>query len=72
MNATRPEFLSTLVVSFPQGPWNATANAFPDLRPLLTQPRCLGELENHDGMLELEQTGIPQRPLHPNALVLKV
>ncbi|MEH6499263.1 MAG: radical SAM protein [Pseudoalteromonas distincta] len=68
MNATQPEFLSTLVVSFPQG-LERYRERFPDFEPL-DQPRLFRELENLIGMLELDNS-VFRSDHASNALVLK-
>ena len=68
MNATQPEFLSTLVVSFPQG-LERYRERFPDFEPL-DQPSLFSELENLIGMLELDNS-VFRSDHASNALVLK-
>lgn len=68
MNATQPEFLSTLVVSFPQG-LERYRERFPDFEPL-DQPSLFRELENLIGMLELDNS-VFRSDHASNALVLK-
>ena len=68
MNATQPEFLSTLVVSFPQG-MARYQERFPDFEPL-DQPALFREVEQLLDGLELRQTTF--RSDHAsNYLVLK-
>lgn len=68
MNATQPEFLSTLVVSFPQG-MARYQERFPDFEPL-DQPALFREVEQLLDGLELQQTTF--RSDHAsNYLVLK-
>jgi hypothetical protein len=54
MNATQPEFLSTLVVTLPLGEQRLRAS-FPDFTPLAV-PELLGELETFVAALQLERT----------------
>lgn len=68
MNATQPEFLSTLVVSFPQG-LERYRERFPDFEPL-DQPSLFSELENLIGMLELDNS-VFRSDHASNPLVLK-
>lgn len=68
MNATQPEFLSTLVVSFPQG-MERYQERFPDFEPL-DQPALFREVEQLLSELDLQQTTF--RSDHAsNYLVLK-
>jgi radical SAM superfamily enzyme YgiQ (UPF0313 family) len=53
-NATQPEFLATLVVSFPKGDARLRA-AFPDWEPL-NVPGLLREMEQFIGQLALQRT----------------
>ncbi|MCL2876225.1 MAG: radical SAM protein [Betaproteobacteria bacterium] len=53
-NATQPEFLATLVVSFPNGE-TRLRTAFPDWEPL-DVPGLLREMERFIGRLELQRT----------------
>lgn len=68
MNATQPEFLSTLVVSFPQG-LERYRQRFPDFEPL-DQPSLFHELERLISMLELDNS-VFRSDHASNALVLK-
>lgn len=68
MNATQPEFLSTLVVSFPQGMERYRAQ-FPDFQPL-DQTGLFREIEQFLGALELENT-VFRSDHASNYLVLK-
>ena len=54
MNATQPEFLSTLVVSFPKGEARFREN-FPDWEPL-DVPGLMQEMEHLVAALELKRT----------------
>ena len=68
VNETQPEFVSTLVVSFPQGMERFQAR-YPDFTPL-TQEQLFHELQRFVGALELDNTTF--RSDHAsNALVLK-
>ncbi len=53
-NATQPEYLATLVVSFPKGEQRLRAG-FPGWEPL-TQPELFAEMETFLGGLELKRT----------------
>ncbi|WP_150303934.1 radical SAM protein [Pseudomonas saliphila] len=68
MNAIQPEFLSTLVVSFPQGMERYRAQ-FPDFQPL-DQIGLFREIEQFLGALELENT-VFRSDHASNYLVLK-
>ncbi|QJD58473.1 B12-binding domain-containing radical SAM protein [Pseudomonas sp. gcc21] len=68
MNATQPEFLSTLVVSFPQG-MDRYREQFPDFQPL-EQAGLFREIEQFLGALELENT-VFRSDHASNYLVLK-
>lgn len=68
MNATQPEFVSTLVVSFPQG-MERYRERFPDFEPLDQQSLFL-ELKQFIGELELNNT-VFRSDHASNALVLK-
>ncbi|SDS35224.1 Radical SAM superfamily protein [Halopseudomonas xinjiangensis] len=68
MNATQPEFLSTLVVSFPQG-MERYQEQFPDFRPLEQQGLFL-EIERLVSSLELKDT-VFRSDHASNYLVLK-
>ena len=68
VNETQPEFVSTLVVSFPQG-MERFQTRYPDFTPL-TQEQLFHELQRFVGALELDNTTF--RSDHAsNALVLK-
>lgn len=68
MNDTQPEFLSTLVVSFPQGMERYKAQ-FPDFEPL-DQPALFREVEQLLNTLELDNT-VFRSDHASNYLVLK-
>ncbi|WP_339842747.1 radical SAM protein [uncultured Halopseudomonas sp.] len=68
MNATQPEFVSTLVVSFPQG-MERYRERFPDFEPLDQQSLFL-ELQQFIEALELKDT-VFRSDHASNALVLK-
>ncbi|QIB52403.1 radical SAM protein [Pseudomonas sp. OIL-1] len=68
MNATQPEFLSTLVVSFPQG-MDRYREQFPDFQPL-EQTGLFQEIEQFLDALELENT-VFRSDHASNYLVLK-
>ncbi|WP_223824919.1 radical SAM protein [Pseudomonas profundi] len=68
MNATQPEFLSTLVVSFPQG-MDRYREQFPDFQPL-EQAGLFREIEQFLDALELENT-VFRSDHASNYLVLK-
>ncbi len=68
MNATQPEFLSTLVVSFPQG-MDRYREQFPDFRPL-EQRELFIEIERLLATLELKDT-VFRSDHASNYLVLK-
>jgi len=68
MNATQPEFLSTLVVSFPQG-MERYRLQFPDFEPL-DQMGLFHEIEQLLGLLELDET-VFRSDHASNYLVLK-
>ncbi|MEH6387700.1 MAG: radical SAM protein [Pseudomonas profundi] len=68
MNATQPEFLSTLVVSFPQG-MDRYREQFPDFQPL-EQAGLFREIEQFLGALELDNT-VFRSDHASNYLVLK-
>ncbi|WP_339801222.1 radical SAM protein [uncultured Marinobacter sp.] len=68
MNETQPEFLSTLVVSFPQG-MERYKEQFPDFEPL-DQPALFREVEQLLSTLELDNT-VFRSDHASNYLVLK-
>ncbi|PKM05337.1 MAG: radical SAM protein [Gammaproteobacteria bacterium HGW-Gammaproteobacteria-6] len=68
MNLTQPEFLSTLVVSFPQG-LERYRERFPDFEEL-DQPSLFAELESLIDQLQLDNT-VFRSDHASNALVLK-
>src|SRR5699024_3034797 len=68
MNATQPEFLSTLVVTFPQG-MDRYRDQFPDFQPL-EQTGLFREIEQFLDALELDST-VFRSDHASNYLVLK-
>lgn len=67
-NLTQPEYLATLVVSFPKGEQRFRAD-FPDWEPL-SQPELFAEMEDFLSRLELKRT-VFRSDHASNALILK-